>query len=99
MLGLPDKTREKTEKHNRKKREKTTGKTNREKNMEKKTGKKNTGKNNGKKHGKQTYQKLMQGRFINISRDWAYLIAGGSLIAPGHYTRKNYYNIFLGCFF
>ena len=84
MLGLPDKTREKTEKHNRKKREKTTGKTNREKNMEK-NGKKNTGKNDGKTHGKQTYQKLMQGRFINISRDWAYLIAGGSLIAPGHY--------------
>ena len=25
------------------------------------------------------------GGFINISRDRAYLIAGGSLIAPGHY--------------
>ena len=93
--GLPEKTRKKTEK----KREEKTGK----KNTEKKTGKNEkkkpwkNGENNTSKIGWRTL--LRGGGVTNISRDWAYLIAGGSLIAPGHYTRKNYYNIFLGCFF
>ena len=92
-LGLPEKTRKKTEKKTQEK----TGKKNTEKNRKKfkKNGEKN-GENNTSKIGWRT---LLRGGVTNISRDWAYLIAGGSLIAPGHYTRKNYYNIFLGCFF
>ena len=48
---------------------------------------KKTGKKNGKTHVKNrlVYFITGGGGFINISRDRAYLIAGGSLIAPGHY--------------
>ena len=77
--GLPEKPRK-------------NGKTNRKNgNKHGKTTEKNRGKKR-KKHGKKTTEKIMskigwrtllRGGFINISRDWAYLIAGGSLVAPG----------------
>ena len=77
--GLPEKPRKngKTHRKNGNKHGKTTEKKSRKK-MEKAREK-----NNGKNHIKNRLAYFITGGFINISRDWAYLIAGGSLVAPG----------------